>query len=232
MKASFYLLAAVLTAFVSSAHAATIVYNFDATSTTTKNVNGVVSGADGAIVTAGAFGFSGDANVSASTDNAYLIASSSASTQAGALSSTHYLTFTITPAEGQTLQLNSFSLNFGATNYATNAADFTNNLIIQTSIGGLGTGGTVLTATNGTKVTGVTTQNIPSYVAASADTTGITFSTPLTVQIRFYDDSSSGTAFNRVDDITLNVVSVPEPSAAVLAVTGLAFAAGVRRRRA
>lgn len=232
MKASFYLLAAAFTAFVSSAHGASIVYNFDDVSGTVKKLDATISGADSAIVTAGTFGISGDANVSASTDNAYLIASSSASTQAGALSSTHYLTFTITPAAGQTLQLNSLSLNFGATNYTVGSPDFTNNLVIQTSIGGFGSTGSVLALTNGTKVTGITPQNIPSYIAASANTTGITFSTPLTVQIRFYDDSTLGTAFNRVDDITLNVVSVPEPSAAVLAATGLAFAMGVRRRRA
>ena len=232
MKASFYLLATALAAFVSSAHGASIVYNFDDVSGTVKKLEATISGSDSAIVTAGNFGASGDANVSASTDNAYLIASSSASTPAGALSSTHYLTFTITPAAGQTLQLSSLSLNFGATNYAPGAADYTNNLVIQTSIGGLGTGGAVLALTNGTKTTGETLQNVPSYVAASADTSGITFSSALTVQIRFYDGSSSGQAFNRVDDITLNVVSVPEPSAAVLAATGLAFAMGVRRRRA
>lgn len=231
MKTALSLIA-LLTSLGASVQAATIVYNFNNASNTVANFTGTVSGADASIVTAGTFGASGDANVSASTDNAYLISSSSASTQAGALSSTHYLTFTITPTAGQTLQLNSFNFNFGATNYAAGNPDFTNTVVIQTSAGGLGTGGTILGTTNGTKTTGITTQDTPSYVAASANTQGITFNTPLTVQIRFFDDSALGTAFNRIDDITLNVSAVPEPSAAIMTAGAAALALGIRRRRA
>lgn len=228
MKSSLFLLAA-LTAAVSSAQGALVIYNFDDPSSTAK-LTADVSGADSGILSAGNFSGPGEADVSGGIDNAYLVSINTANNVAGALSSSDYFTFTITPTTGQTLQLNSLNFKFGATNFAVNAVPFTNNVIVQTSLGGLGTGGAILTSTPGSKTTGQTTNTAPDYVDVSTDTTGIIFSTALTVQIRIYDDSAANNAYTRLDDITLDITAVPEPSAAILAAAGAVFALGFRRR--
>ena len=130
---------------------------------------------------------------------------------------------------GRSIQL---TFQFGASTGGAGTS-MTNTVVVQTSFGGTGTGNPTLAITpTDTKVTG-STNGTNSFTNAAATVSGITFSStsPLEVQFRFYDNMKDAGLINRLDNISINVTVVPEPSTALLSLLGLGGAGFLRRRK-
>lgn len=188
----------------------------------------IVTGSDSASVNAHDFTAPGDASVSSSTDMGYVNISKTGIDLAAALADTDYFQFTIDAATpGQFLNLDSLAFDFGGSANQSHTA----NVVVQSSVGGFGTGNPTLTVTpNSHLVPGGTTNN-PSLIHAIVDISSPAFDhlSAITFQFRFFDDSNDTANYDRIDNFVITGSPVPEPAAvSMLALGGLAL---LRRRR-
>jgi hypothetical protein len=207
----------------SHAHAQfTATYDFD-------GVVADVTGTQASEVTAGNFvGFS-DAKFSSGTESGYMFTEHTGTDEAAALADDDYFAFTISAANGgEFLNLSSFTFDFGGRG----TASYTTNIVVQSSVGGFGSGNPILdVSTSSLTTTGTNANELTNTIV---DVSGVEFNSLSTVtfQIRYFDDSDSGSVMtNRLDNVVVSGAVIPEPaSAAMIAgLLGLAFVM-VRRR--
>ncbi|WP_269537167.1 PEP-CTERM sorting domain-containing protein [Cerasicoccus fimbriatus] len=207
-----------------------------------------VTGVDASSVSAANFlsfngGDTSQIGFSSSSNNAFLRGgTTTGDTLESALDNSYYFQFTFSAANaGEVLDLDSFTLNFGAT---TGTVGFTTNLVIQSSVGGFGSGNPVLslsntdTGLNNGTVSIPANQSSPYYQNIVVDVSDSAFDSisSIAFQVRVYDNGTNNSVqINRFDNINIEAtpVTVPEPayytSLLGLAVIGLVF---LRRKKA
>lgn len=149
---------------------------------------------------------------------------------AAALADGDYFSVTLSAASGYELDLTSLTLRLGSTR--DNTTSFTNNAVLQSSVGGFGTGNPSIAGTN-TSFTANTAATTYQATDASFDLTGAGFQnlSTITFQVRLFDNLNENGKLTRIDFVTLNgdAVLVPEP--ATLGLLAMGAAGLVRRRR-
>lgn len=218
--------------FAPSVNAAVLVtYDFAGGSTA-----GTVTG-DTGLLTAGAVSttYTGG-GFSSATATAYAPISSTGTSEATALSLGRYFTFTLTPQAGQTLDLTSFTLDFGGSAAEiSQGTTFTSNIVVQSSVGGFGSGNPLLTVTPNSYVSTSASNQQIKLTSATVDVSGTAFdslTTPVTFRVYLYYTNASGGTGNysyRLDNIA--VQAVPEPGSAVLFGLAVGTTLIFRRRR-
>lgn len=219
----FTIIATSLIALASASDAAVLVgYNFT-TDNTVASIN--ASFTSGPEVTAGAFTAVGS-NIGIGSDTmadyAFLSTLHTGSTQAGALADPNFFQVTISASNpGYLLNLRRLTFLLGNSSDIT-VGSFSNEVFLQSSIGGFGTGNPVIAGTN-------TTRTSPDFLVtfsaskASFDLSGAEFQgiSSATFQIRFSDSVNAESAFNIFDDVQIEGTVIPEPSTALLGGLGL-----------
>lgn len=165
-------------------------------------------------------GFSGAGNV-------FIRSLATAATQSAALDS-RYFAFTVS-ATSLTDELDLDQLSATLTLTTDNTTSTTNNLYLQSSVGGFGSSNPIISGT-GTSLTRTTSGTSTS--TATFDLTGVSFQgLSGDVEFRFYisDNVDENGKINRLDNVSLTGDVIPEPSAALLG--GLGLLALLRRRR-
>jgi len=201
-----------------------ISYDFTGCSATAS-----VTGADAAKVSANNFISLGDASISSFSDMAFLSMGATGSDLASALADADYFSVTLSASNpGEVLDLSSMTLDFGG---STNAGSATSNLVVQSSVGGFGTGNPTLTVTPSsyTLVGGSGEELTPATVnissAAFDNLSSVTF------QFRFFDDSNTGNNYDRLDNVEFQGAVIPEPASMALILGGLTAIGLCWRRR-
>ncbi|HVJ45693.1 MAG TPA: hypothetical protein VM511_04860 [Luteolibacter sp.] len=149
------------------------------------------------------------------------------STEAFAISTGRFISFTLTPQVGQSFDLGSiaFRANIGGPNTA-------NEFSIQVDTGsGFNTAATgIVTAESGSTGSPRNIFNLALTPPSAGAYTGIT--TPTTIRMVFYDTTATPATWDawvRLDDIYLDSTVIPEPGSALLGLLGAGFL--IRRRR-
>lgn len=217
---------------IGSSSAATVLYDFVGADNAAAAL-AKVSGPGMDDLTASTFGFTGG-SVSSGTQTAFMTTANASNDLAGALSSSRNFRFTLTADPGFFLNLNSLSIDFGGTATAPDGAapSFTSNIVVQSSVGGFGTGNALLTVTPSSYLVPNSDYN---FTNAIVDISGSQFDnlTSIEFQIRFYDNADTSTAANRLNNVSLDLAAVPEPSTyALLGIALLVVVVAKRRRRA
>ena len=188
-----------------------------------------IIGAQASQVTAPDFlGFS-DAKFSGATESGYLFTEHTGADQAAALADDDYFQFTLSATNGsEFLDLSSFTFDFGGRG----TSAFTTNIVVQSSVGGFGTGNPILDVTPGTFTT--TGTNANELTNTIVDVSGSEFNnlSSVTFQIRYFDNSDSGSVLtNRLDNVVVSGAVIPEPGsyAMIAGMFGLAYVM-IRRR--
>lgn len=192
-----------------------VTYNFNDPSTSTIKLTADVTGSQAILVTANPFTAPGTADVSSSTDTAFLRSTETGNNEAAALADADYFQFTLQAANpGEFLDLSSFTFSFGGTADTT----FTSNVVVQSSVGGFGTGNPTLVVTPSSFSIPSATTSTVTLTSASIDVSGFAFNSlsSVTFQIRFFDNASGTNQINRVDNLQISGAVVPEPSALLL----------------
>jgi hypothetical protein len=189
-----------------------------ADATTTTVGSGVVAGNFIASVPGTDQGFSANGN-------AFLRSTATGSTQADALADDNFFSVTISLANsGDVLNLSSLTLLLGgsADNQSGSPTNWTNEIFLQSSVGGFGTGNAIIAGTNTTSAllrnTGTTFPSSASFDLSGASFQGLE---TITFQFRFADSTNVSGFVSRIDDVTINGAVIPEPSAALLGSMGL-----------
>lgn len=174
------------------------------------------------------------AGVSTTYSNAYYNANGTATAQSGAITNSRYFHFTLSAKPGYTLDVDSFTLDFGGNSTA--AAGWTANLVVQSSVGGFGEGKPTLAISPSdyrTIPSSGSTSPTANLSAKAVDVSSAAFDDLSSVTFRlqfFYTGGSDANNYSfRFDNVSVATTVVPEPvSAAGFALMGLV---GRRRRR-
>lgn len=166
---------------------------------------------------------------SSATDTFY----ANAVTLPSALQNNRYLAFTLTIADGYTMDLTSLSFNLGGTN--TTADTYTVNAALRTSIDSLNNVGNTVTSSFGNTGGGAGSFTLfPKSIDLSSVGSLQGLSGTTTFYLHFWDSVDTQNMSMRINNIVLEgtVTSIPEPSSAAIG-AGLVVvvAAGLRRRR-
>jgi hypothetical protein len=175
-----------------------------------------------------AFAYAGTDTGRSSDQNAFVRSNATGSTQADALADTSYLSFTVNAASGYQLNLSSLKFDFGGS--SATGSTLESNIVVQSSVGGVGTGNPILHEEK-KNVTGTPTSfDTGNVITLSASQFQALSS--VTFQFRFYDNFDDISHVNRLDNVVLEgtVSAVPEPAA--LAMVSLGAGALLTRRRA
>lgn len=226
------LIATAMFSFTAGSHAAVLAsYDF----TTGVTAQTIAASSADADVMAGNFSAVGtySTNVGiSSAGNAYLRSTTTASSQANALTalasgSNDYFQVTISADPGMTLNLTSLTFGMSAQNN-NSGGNFTSTAVLSSNVNGfgtaiLGTGGITKTAAQSTST--VYTP-LASYDLSGAQYQGLS---TITFRLTVFDSINDNGDLSRFDDFTLNGAVVPEPSSALLG--GLGILLILRRRR-
>lgn len=214
----------------STAHAQFIIaYDF-----TGGSAGASVTGTDAAKVSAENFSDVGDAGISSNSEMAFLSMGGTGVDLASALADSNYFTVTLSAANpGEVLDLTSMTLDFGG---STNAGAPTPNLVVQSSVGGFGSGNPILTVTPSSfALEDASVNSNPQLTAATVNISSTAFDnlSTVTFQFRFFDDNNTGNNFDRLDNVEFQGTVIPEPASVALLFGGLtALAVFWRRRKA
>ncbi len=155
------------------------------------------------------------------SDNAFFSSANTLATAALAVDSTTYRhEFTISATSG-TLDLTDITFNYWG-----QGTTFTGGLVVQSSVGGYGSGNPSLADI------AFTIDTVPAPGNLQTVSLGIPFQGVTSVTFRFsaYDDAALTSQTHRIDNLTINGTVVPEPSVlGLVALGGLCVLA--RRRR-
>lgn len=140
-----------------------------------------------------------------------------------------YLTFTVTVADGYSLNLSTPAFKLGAT---TGSSSYTTNLAVRSSLDGFST--SLATASH----TFATNLGTPVFSQKSTDLSASPLQSltgTLIFRLYVWDNATSNTGnyYYRLDEIALSgeVTAVPEPSSAALIADGLMLSGALLRRR-
>lgn len=199
-----------------------VTYNFSGGSGT-----GSKSGVDAAAVTAGTFTpMGGNAALSSFSNMAFLRSSFTGMTVADALADTDYFSVTLSAANpGEFLDLNSFTLDLGG---SSSDGNFISHLVVQSSVGGFGTGNPTLSVTPSSKFIFSGASGNYQLSGAIVDVSSVAFDSLSTVTFQFshFDTNPTATAgvsstnqINRFDDVVFGgsiVAPIPEASSVIM----------------
>jgi len=178
----------------------------------------------------------GASGFSSSSGTAYARRSpETTTTESDAFSGNDYFQFTVTPDTGKVLNLTSLQLKQYATTTETGDDRWTGYLFVRSSaLDNYGSNVDTTTSTRGSRYYDGST--LPTSTDVSLDLSDAAFQgidETVTFRIYLYHDvTTTGAAdFHRLDDVVLNGVVVPEPSALALGAFGLLGIAAYRRRR-
>lgn len=188
-----------------------------------------VSGTDAASVTAGDFINVGAADISSNSEMAFLSMGQTGGDLAAALADDDYFSVTLSAANpGEFLNLSTLTLDYGG---STNGGGATIHLVVQSSLGGFGTGNPTLTVTpsSNTILGGAGEELTP----ASVDISSSAFDNlnSVTFQFRFFDSSNTGNSYDRMDNVVFSGAVIPEPSSLLLLLLGGVSSLALRRHR-
>jgi hypothetical protein len=205
-------------------HAATLAsYQFTSASVS-STASSVTGGNASWILSAGTSGFGGGSNS----------AFAATSTMTTALNSSKYMTFTLTAANGQMLDLSSLTFDFGGNTSSSTSAALSARLL--TSVDGF----TNAVTLNGSTTTAthqiLTTDSAVRYTSYTADLSAPAYDNLSSITFQFLVAASANntTLFLRFDNIAVDgavLSSVPEPATMSLLAGVAALGLVVSRRR-
>lgn len=185
----------------------------------------VVSGAGAAGVNAGAFTPVGNAALSSTFEEAVMRSDYTGFDLNAALADSDYFTFTLTAANpANPFNLNDFTLSFGVVSGSQFDSDIFSHLVVQSSIGGFGSGNPTLGISDDTVYLNTFPGSV--YENPSVTVSGLAFDalTSITFQVRIWDTRNDTSEATRLDNLILSgdVTVIPEPSTMALVALGMA----------
>lgn len=150
-----------------------------------------------------------DIGISGSTDMAFLRSDATGSTQTDALADDDFFTFSVNTGPSHTMFLETIQFDFGGSSNVT--GPFTPTVYLQSSVGGLGPGGSVL-FTDGTSMGN--TSGLPQLVSSgpiSLAAGGFQNVNNMTFRFSFADNLDIDTSINRLDNVVLTGRALPSP---------------------
>jgi hypothetical protein len=218
-----------------SSQAATFVVTYDFEDSNTIRQQGNITGAGAGNMTAdnATFGSGLTGGFSGSTDSTFAVASELTLAESSAVSGNDYFEFTVNAASGYQFDLDSISLNIGATDNTTDSLA-TYNAFVRSNAEAVDYTNT-LGSENSPASTGLTPVYNPLSISLTSNTD---FDNLTSVTFRVYNFKNEATAqdisrWARMDDVVISgdVSLIPEPSAAMLLLGGLGALITIRRRR-
>lgn len=168
--------------------------------------------------------------MSSFTNTGFLRSSFTGSDEAAALADTDYFSVTLSAGNpGEFLDLNSFVLDFGG---SSSAGNYTANIVVQSDVGGLGSGNPTLSVSPNSKSISSDSGTV-QLSTATVDISGTEFDqlSSVTFQFRFWDTVSNNNQINRLDNIRFEGAVVPEPSSMLLVLSGVLAFGLIRRNK-